>query len=352
MTATLTPTRPTTRADHRTEVVPIAALDGTPLTLLHVRGRHEPTRGPVLLVHGAGVRAELFRPPTPRTVVDALIDDGWDVWLVNWRSSIDLEPVAWTMDEVAAYDHPAAVRAVCAATGADTVKAIVHCQGSTTFVMSVVAGLLPEVDTVVVNAVALHPVVPRLSLLKILAVAPVTGRLLPGISPAWGDKPAGPLTRAMVGLVRATHWECDNAVCRMVSFTYGGGWPALWTHEQLDETTHDWIRGEFGFVPFSFFDQMRRSVRAGQIVRVSPIESLPRAYAAQPPKTDARFALLAPELNRCFLPVSQQRSFDFLSPHCRASLHRIHDYGHLDVFLGKNAETDTFPLILEELRRP
>ncbi|MEV8553828.1 hypothetical protein AB0L04_28955 [Streptomyces glaucescens] len=68
---------------------PFTARDGRPLTVVHVEGRHPPTRGPVLVVHGAGVRAELFRPPLPRTVVDALIDDGWDVWLLRshftWR---------------------------------------------------------------------------------------------------------------------------------------------------------------------------------------------------------------------------------------------------------------------------
>ena len=46
--------------------------------------------------------------------------------------------------------------------------------------------------------------------------------------------------------VLATHRECDNPVCRMVSFTYGSGRPALWSHDNLDEETHDWVRGEFG----------------------------------------------------------------------------------------------------------
>ena len=35
----------------------------------------------------------------------------------------------------------------------------------------------------------------------------------------------------------------------MVSFTYGTGWPALWSHANLDDATHDWIRGEFAEVP-------------------------------------------------------------------------------------------------------
>ena len=344
----------TTRADHVTEVRPLTALDGRPLTLVHVQGRRPPSRGPVLVVHGAGVRAELFRPPLPRTFVDALIDDGWDVWLLNWRASIDLAPVPWTLDQAAAYDHPAAVAAVLSATGADRLKAVVHCQGSTSFMMALSAGLLPEVDTVVSNAVSLHPVVPRLSTFKIGRVAPVLGRMMPYISPGWGDRPAGPLSRLMVRFVRATHRECRNSVCRMVSFTYGSGRPALWSHTNLDEATHDWIRGEFAEVPMTFFRQMNQCIRAGRLVPTEDSADLPRSLATRAPRTDARIALIAGEDNLCFLAESQQRTFDFLRKHRPGghdSLHLLPRYGHLDVFLGSRAADDTYPLILEELAR-
>ena len=346
-----TDTRPTTSADHVTEVLPLIALDGTALTMVHVQGRHPPTLGPVLLLHGAGVRAELFRTPLPRTLVDALLDGGWDVWLLNWRASIDLEPIPWTLDQAAAYDCTEAVRFVLAATGAQRLKAIVHCQGSTSFTMAAVAGLVPEVDTVISNSVSLHPVVPRFSMTKIGRLTPVLGRLAPYVSPAWGDKPEGLLSRAIVAFVRATHRECDNSVCRMVSFTYGTGWPALWSHDNIDEATHDWIRGEFGPCPITFFAQMNRSVRAGHLVPVDDLPELPSSFVAGPPQTDARFVFLTGEDNRCFLPESQQRSFDFFAKHRpgRDALHRIGGYGHLDVFFGRDAWKDTYPLILAEL---
>ncbi|MFF0416139.1 esterase/lipase family protein [Kitasatospora sp. NPDC004745] len=346
-----TPSRPTTRRDHVTEVRPLTALDGRPLSLVRVHGRHPPTRGPVLVAHGAGVRAELFRPPLPRTFVDALIDEGWDVWLFNWRASIDLPPTPWTLDQAAAHDHPAAVAHVLAATGADRLKAVVHCQGSTSFMMALAAGLLPEVDTVVSNAVSLHPVVPGLSTFKIARLAPLIAHALPAISPRWGDRPDGVLSRLLVTFVRATHPECRNTVCRMVSFTYGTGWPALWSHANLDEATHDWIRGEFADVPMTFFAQMNRCIRAGHLVSVDRTTGLPRSSVDRPPRTDARIVLLAGEQNRCFLPESQQRTFDFLQRHRpgRDSLHLLPGYGHLDVFLGRRAATDTYPLILKEL---
>jgi hypothetical protein len=344
-------TRPTTRADHVTEVLPLNALDGTALTLVHIRGRYPATRGPVLLLHGAGVRAELFRPPSPRTLVDALLDEGWDVWLLNWRASIDLRPNPWTLDQAAVYDHPAAVQFILQTTGAQRLKAIVHCQGSTSFTMAAISGLVPQVDTVITNSVSLHPVVPGYSMIKMGRLAPVLGRLVPYVSPAWGDKPSGLLSRAIVAVVRATHRECDNSVCRMVSFSYGTGWPALWSHDNIDEQTHDWISGEFGPCPMTFYAQMARSDRAGHLVPVDHLPELPPSFVVGPPQTDARFVFLTGENNRCFLPESQQRSYDFFAKHRpgRDTLHRLPGYGHLDVIFGREAWKDTYPLILEEL---
>ena len=44
------------------------------------------------------------------------------------------------------------MKTVVAETGCDTVKAIIHCQGSTSFMMSAVAGLVPQVDTIAIRA--------------------------------------------------------------------------------------------------------------------------------------------------------------------------------------------------------
>ena len=155
------------RDDRTTTVVPVRARDGREINLHHVTQRGGSPRGPVLLVHGAGVRADVFRPPEATTIVDALLDEGHDVWLENWRASIDLPPTQWYLDDAARHDHPAAVDAVLAHTGADSMQAIVHCQGSTSFVMAAVAGLVPGVRTIVSNAVSLHPVIPPPSVFKL-----------------------------------------------------------------------------------------------------------------------------------------------------------------------------------------
>jgi pimeloyl-ACP methyl ester carboxylesterase len=340
-------------AELTTKVVPFRAGDGRPLNLHHVTGERAGTKGPVVLVHGAGVRADIFRPPGQTHLVDLLVGEGYDVWLLNWRASIDLAPCEWTLDEAAVHDHPAAVRTVLAETGADDLQAVVHCQGSTSFVLAAVAGLLPQVRTIVSNAVSLHPVIPRISQLKGRVVAPPMAMLMPYMNPRWGLAPAGVKARAVVGTVRLTHHECDNIVCRMVSFTYGTGFPCLWSHELLTDEVHEWIKGEFADVPFSFFRQIVRSVARGHLVPMSGLPSMPANPVARPPATDARFVLLAGAENRCFLAESQRRTFAFLDGY-RPGVHALHvfpEYGHLDVFFGRDAARDTLPVILEELDR-
>ncbi len=307
----------------------------------------------MLLVHGAGVRANIFRPPGQRTLVDALVDDGYDVWLENWRASIDFAENPWTLDQAALFDHPAAVTRVAAETGQDRIKAVVQCQGSTSFFMAAVAGLTPQVTTIVSNAVSLHPVVPKLSAFKLRYGVRLFRYLTDYMNPQWGKHAPTFAARTIDLLVRLTHHECDNAVCKHVSFTYGTGFPSLWSHEFLTAETHEWIRDEFAFCSMAFFLQMSASIEAGRIVAVEGRRELPSDVLERPPQTDARMVLLAGDKNNCFLPESQVRSFEYLDS-LRKNYHALHvfrGYGHLDIWLGRHAAQDVFPIVLSELNK-
>jgi hypothetical protein len=223
---------------------------------------------------------------------------------------------------------------------------VIHCQGSTSFTMSAMAGLVPQVTTIVSNAVSLHPIVPAWSRSKLKYMLPLVKPLAPYLNPHWGVDAPGLVPKGIALLVNTVHKECDNAVCKGVSFTYGAGFPALWSHENLNDATHEWLKEEFKAVPMSFFD-------AGCLVSLDRSTGLPADFAAHGPRTEARFAFFAGADNRCFLPESQVRShayFDRVRPRYH-TLHVIDGYGHLDIFMGKNASRDVFPLLIEELDR-
>ncbi len=217
--------------------------------------------------------------------------------------------------------------------------------------MSAVAGLIPQVKVIVSNAVSLHTVIPTWSSLKMQASVPMLRMLTPFLDPHWGIEAPTLTAKAVTELVRLSHHECNNLVCKMVSFTYGAGFPALWSHANLNDATHTWLRQEFAKVPITFFAQMIKCVQHGHLVAVDSLQQLPRDFTERPPQTDARFAFFAGLNNHCFLPASQQRTFEYFDKHARNrhSLHLMQNYGHLDPFIGKDTSRDVFPLMYQEL---
>ncbi|HEY3970320.1 MAG TPA: hypothetical protein VGL79_02870, partial [Solirubrobacteraceae bacterium] len=57
-------------------VVEFTSGDGLKCNVINVRGEQAPKKGPVLLVHGAGVRANIFRAPSGRNLVEMLVEEG------------------------------------------------------------------------------------------------------------------------------------------------------------------------------------------------------------------------------------------------------------------------------------
>ena len=333
----------------------VATDDGLVLAMERKTARDAANPIPVVMVHGAGVRSRIFTPPRApgRNLDDMLALAGFDVFNLDWRASIDQPPNQWTLDHAAVQDYPAAVRHIAEITGQDELRAMVHCQGSTSFMMALVTGLLPQVSTVVSNAVSLHPVVPGLARLKALYAVPSLGRYLPYLNPQWGISAPPGWPQFFDAYVRAIHHECNNPVCKWSSFTYGSGFPTLWRHEHLDAATHEWLAGEFAHVPMSFFRQMSASIRAGHLVTTGKFDALPASVVAEPPRTEARVVFLAGEMNACFLPEAQARSADYMNRFApgRHSFMELPGYGHLDVFIGKDAPGEVFPLIVDELRK-
>jgi hypothetical protein len=338
------------------ETVPFKTLDGVDLNFKHLKpapGRRE--KGPVIMVSGAGVRADLFCPPTKRTLPAMLSDDGFDVWLLNWRSSIDLPAIEYTLDDAAVNDMPAAIAKIRAETGADKVKAVTHCQGSCAFMMAITAGLLPDVSSVVANSCALHPIIPRPAWFKLPLAVNTLGLFVKYFNPQWGLHAPGFWPKAIDLGVRVTHHECDNPVCKHASFTYGLGFPTMWDHENLDDATHEWIKGEFAHVPMSLFRQIANSIAAGELVSTGRYPNeLPPLFTTQPPQTNARFVFMTGDRNRTFSPEAMARTFEFFERFAPGKhiFQKVAGYGHLDMFFGRNAHRDVFPFIIDQLNKP
>ena len=109
--------------------------------------------------------------------------------------------------------------------------------------------------------------------------------------------------------------------------------------------THAWLTDEFGPVPLTFFKQIAKSARVGRLLPTGTVPGMPLDPLSGPPAKHARFHLMAGTHNRCFLPESQTRTYEYLESHDpgRHSIEYLKGYGHLDVFMGKYAARDVFP---------
>jgi hypothetical protein len=334
-------------------IVGFETEDGRDGTLHNVRRDPDrPGRVPVLLIHGTGVRANLFYgAPGRASIVPFLVDAGFDVWLENWRASIDLPPQPYTLDDAARYDHPAAIARVLELTDRERLRVLCHCQGSTSFVITYLAGLAEPVERVVSSAVSLHPVVPALSRLKMTALVPVLGLATPYVSAQWGARPPTPVARAVATYARAWRRECDDPICALGNYMYGTGPDVLWRHANLDPETHHWTSREFGYAPFPFLRQMRKSVLAGHLVPVDGIDGLPPSYVDAELPSETPWTFVAGDRNRLFLSRSQERTFQHFHDR-QPGIHSIaivKGYGHLDVLFARNAPADSYPAILRGL---
>ena len=224
--------------------------------------------------------------------------------------------------------------------------------------MAAAAGLLPEVTTIVSNAVSLHPVVPPLARRKIECFHRPVRVLTRYLDPHWGVEAPDLIAAAIAGWVRLTHQECTNTVCRLASFTYGVGQadvvvarPAQRGHprmaqERVRAGAAHLLRSDVAmrampgiWWPLNGFPQLPAAFR--QCARRVPT---PRSCCCRGSRTGASSPRASSAHSITSAPMAAGST---TSTSCR-------EYGHLDIFMGKDAARDVFPThpgrIAKELR--
>src|SRR5678815_683846 len=222
-----------------------------------------------MLAHGLGVSSLIFSIDTIETnLLEFLSERDYDVWLLDYRASIDLPAhrARYTGDDIARHDFPAAVACVRAVTGAPTIQVVAHCFGATTFTMAMLAGL-EGVRSSVISQISAHVHTPTLTRLK-------TGLHIPGALDAlgvdsltayvdnhadWKDR----LLDAALALYPTQFEEhCPSGVCRRIALLYA----TLYEHDQLNAATHDAMHELFGDATISAFEHLGRIANARHLV--------------------------------------------------------------------------------------
>lgn len=333
------------------EVHAFLTEDELPLRLTRYRGGN---KGPVILSHGLGVSSLIFATDTIDTnMLEFLFAAGYDVWLLDFRASIalDVSKQQSNGDQIAQYDYPAAVAKVLQVTGASSVQFVVHCWGSTTFFMAMLAGLR-GVRSFVCSQIATHSFSPIDVNLK-------TGLHFPDILDKLGVKSLNAYAarnenwleklydRALTlpAMVFA-QGRCTNAACHRITFMYA----SLYNHQQLNQACHENLHELFGIANMSAFEHIAKIGRRQQLVDFNEQD----VYLPHLDRLNLPIAFIHGGENHCFLPESTERTYELLRSRFdpnQYSRHVIPGYGHIDCIFGKNAVRDVYPHVLAHLEK-
>ncbi len=333
---------------HASEDIPDACS-----RLIRYRGG---AKGPVMLASGFAMSATSMLTPTIHpNLVELLLDEGYDVWLFDYRAGIDLPSAdtQFTVDDIAYLDWPRAVDEVLAVTGASSVQVFGHCVGSVSLLMALLDGengMQGKVRSAVCAQFSLHPMTSKL---KILESDLHVGKLLEAVNQQLLH-PDTQRTAGNVVLDLALHAvpvppneACELPVCRWINAIFG----MTHRHAQLDDPTHKALPDMFGVANIRCLEHLGLMMQKGRAV-----DSHGRDRYLQRPDLlrDVPIHFLAGERNYIFHPEGTEKTVAWLRRHNgpqNYTLQVLPDYAHLDALIGRDVAHDVFPDIIERLDR-
>jgi hypothetical protein len=247
-----------------------------------------------------------------------------------------------------------------------TLKAVIHCQGSISFMMAAVAGLIDErVTHIVSSAVSLFIDVTASTWLKQRLAMPAVKRLFPGLDAQWGIRPITPTAGVFAAAAKRMERPCGNPSCQVANFMYGSGWDVLFRHVDdrgdpwVAPAVHEWAGRELGYTPLTLIGQVAQSSRHGYVVPAQapppgapPRTGAPAGYLTQPPRTRAQITFIAGDHNNMFRWQGQRRARDFFDQAAgrgQADFVALPGFGHIDTFWAIRAPEAVYPVIRDGL---
>lgn len=334
------------------------------LGLSMLRFLRAPCDDVVVIIHGLTTSSDMFIMPEHYNLVQYLLDHGFtDVWTLDFRMSnrlpYNLHRHRYNMDDIALFDFPPALAKVREHIGMNRrIHVICHCLGSVSFMMSLFGKAVSGVTSVISNSVSLTPRTPLWSRIK-LFWGPFAGDYLLGVeymNPCWRREPGFSLGKMLAWFVSLYHRECDVPECHMLSFIWGTGWPALYNHENLLDVTHRRGGDLYGGVSVHYYRHVRKMVSKNTAVKYDPgnpkYQTLPDNYLQYAQEIATPVLFVTGERNNIFRDsniICHERLQKIVPG--RHELAVFPNYGHQDVFMGKNVATDIFPRFLEFLNK-
>ena len=340
------------------ETIPFSTQDKLGLSLQ--RFKKEDCDDVVLIIHGLTTSTDMFIMPEHTNLVRFLHDSGFsDVFCLDYRMSnryiYNLTAHDYNMDDIALFDYPAALKVLREIIGNRNIHVICHCLGSVSFMMSLFGKAVADIKSVISNSAALTLRIPTWSRIK-LTVSPfmiekVMG--IPYLNPRWSEDSYLSRGKIISKINSFFHRECDVPACHMLSLMWGSGHPALYKHENLHEITHRRGGDLYGGTSMNYYRHVMAMVKAeNTAVKFKPndstYDSLPDNYFQYADQIETPVLFMTGEDNYVFTDsnIECHKRLEKIVPG-RHELHIFPDYGHQDVFMGKNNHVDIFPRLVQ-----
>lgn len=335
------------------------------LQLRLTRFNREPCKDVVLLIHGLTTSTDMYVMPEHYNLTQYLLDHGFtDIWSLDWRGSrrhsYNLQPHRYTIDHLAVFDMPAAIKTMGDMLGPEVnIHVVCHCVGSIGFMCSLAAGRVQGIKSVVSNSVSYKPMVTTYGKLKLLFAPFLVEYVLRYLylTPNFPYLPGPARGKLLSKFVSLVHRECREPACHLISFMWGTGAPAAYQHENLSPVTHRRLPDLFGGTSVNYHRHIRKMVFARAAVPMvksnqAPFQ-LPKNYLEAASKHLPPCLFIAGSKNKVF-PQSNKSSYQELlakNPKLDISFKEFANYGHQDIYMGRHAAVDIFPSILDFLNR-
>jgi len=299
--------------------------------------RHPHDGPPVLVVHGISTHHGFWDLTPERSLARALTAAGFDAWLLDLRghglAETDAngrpQKVGWTVDDYGRYDLPAAIAHVRAQTGAETVGYVGHSMG----------GMVAAVYQAMHGDDALNALVVVGSpmdfagadpLLELARVGMGFGGVVPRVPSELAGRVAAQLPRLVT--IDSILYQPDNVdeATRLALYTRGA---SPLTRGELKQFGQAVDQGRFASMDgeIDYLEALERLrvpllVIAGRADHIAPVDRVRPYYEA------------AGSAEKRFVVAGRAEGFS-------------HDYGHCDLGMGNTAPTETFPLVIDWLKR-
>lgn len=308
----------------------------------------------VMLAHAFAMSARCyitdFEGASLRTnLATTLYREGYDVWLFDYRASIDLPSSAsqFDLDDIASRDWPTAVAKVLEMSGAEQVDVFAHCIGSATFLMAMLGGHLDgRVRAAVCSQAGIFWQTSLVCLVRsYIPFGPLLEKLeIRRLQPFSSGTPSNVLADLLLRLIPVPRGErCQLAICRWLNAVYA----MSYRHAQLDDATHDHLGDLIKRGNLEALEHINLILRRGQLVDHCGGDAYVTPSGAHHLE-NVPVLLLQGDDNYLFKPIGSFMTREWLERHNQAGIYKravLQGYAHLDVILGRTADDDIFPRI-------